>query len=172
MRLSLLSLSALFSGTAVIAGLMPSKIYGVNLGSWLVLEAWMLPQEWLNMGGESCSTCSSCIASEFPFAQAFPDTVDEIFAEHWNTWFNQTDVDTIQELGLNTVRIPMGYWIVEQLVNRTVEFYPRGGMVALIQGLGQLQEAGISVILDHHALPGVQDSEQMFTGQYVLYPRS
>ena len=22
---------------------MPSKIYGVNLGSWLVLEAWMLP---------------------------------------------------------------------------------------------------------------------------------
>ena len=59
---------------------LPSKIYGVNLGSWLVLEPWMLPAggygpvralcllmtcaEWLAMGGEQCGDCSQCIASE------------------------------------------------------------------------------------------------------------
>ncbi|EFI27327.1 hypothetical protein CC1G_14800 [Coprinopsis cinerea okayama7 len=62
---------------------LPSKIYGVNLGSWLVLEPWMLPQEWSNMGGQQCSDCSKCIASEFAFAQAYPTTVDAIFAKHW-----------------------------------------------------------------------------------------
>lgn len=32
----------LSSLSMVLAG-MPDKIYGTNLGSWLVLEAWMLP---------------------------------------------------------------------------------------------------------------------------------
>jgi hypothetical protein len=79
---------------------LPSKIYGVNLGSWLLLESWMLPQEWLNMGGQQCDDCSTCIATELyihlclrswrysfifnsAFAKAFPKTVDKIFAGHW-----------------------------------------------------------------------------------------
>ena len=62
----------------------PDKIYGVNLGSWLVLEPWMLPRgmlfmlddllyvyrlcyvEWAEMGGEPCiwDKCDTCIGSE------------------------------------------------------------------------------------------------------------
>ncbi|KAG2362916.1 glycoside hydrolase family 5 protein [Suillus spraguei] len=136
----------------------PTQIYGVNLGSWLVLEPWMLPQEWLDMGGESCSNnCSSCIATESSFAKAHPDTVDAKFAQHWDTWFTQDDVNTLKGAGINTVRIPLGYWIVEALVDRSHESYPRGG-------LGWLKDAGIQAILDHHALPGVQTPGQMFTG--------
>jgi hypothetical protein len=30
-----------------------------------------------------------------------------------------------------------------------------------------LKEAGIAVILDHHALPGVATSEQMFAGRWI-----
>ncbi|KAK7026515.1 hypothetical protein VNI00_015595 [Paramarasmius palmivorus] len=141
------------------------KIYGVNLGSWLLVEPWMLPREWQAMGGEDCNPCSSCIRSEFTLAQAYPDTVDDMMAHHWDTWFNQTDVDQLVDLGLNTVRIPLGYWIIEGLVNRTSEFYPRGGLKALRRGLYQLKKAGIQVILDHHALPGVAAIEQMFAGK-------
>ena len=32
------------------------------------------------------------------------------------------------------------------------------------RGLSQLKAAGIQAILDHHALPGVQTANQMFTG--------
>ncbi|KAJ7497937.1 glycoside hydrolase family 5 protein [Mycena galericulata] len=149
---------------AVLAGL-PSKIYGVNLGSWLVLESWMLPQGWLDMGGQQCSDCSTCIATEFAFAQAYPETVDKIFEGHWSSWFNQTDVDALVAAGINTVRIPLGYWIVEPLVNRSSEHYPRGGLAQLRRGLQLLQKAGIGAILDHHALPGVQTAGQQFTGQ-------
>ncbi|KAJ7497945.1 glycoside hydrolase family 5 protein [Mycena galericulata] len=148
----------------VALGGLPSKIYGVNLGSWLVLESWMLPQEWLDMGGQQCSDCSTC-ATEFAFAQAYPKTVDKIFTGHWTSWFNQADVDGLVNAGINTVRIPLGYWIVEPLVNRTSEFYPRGGLAQLRRGLQLLQNAGIVAILDHHALPGVQTPGQMFTGR-------
>ncbi|KAL1733638.1 glycoside hydrolase superfamily [Schizophyllum commune] len=140
------------------------NVYGVNLGSWLVLEPWMLPQEWLDMGGQDCSDCSQCIRSEFAFVKAYPDTADQIFNEHWSTWFSQDDVDELVRLGINTVRIPLGYWIIEDLVERDTEFYPRGGLQQLRRGLLQLREAGIDAILDHHALPGVQSPNQMFTG--------
>lgn len=68
-------------------------------------------------------------------------------------------------------------------MNRAVEYYPRGGLKYLVRfcfhtvssfhifqrrGLGWLRDAGIRVILDHHALPGVQTPGQMFTGQYVI----
>ncbi|KAI0692451.1 glycoside hydrolase family 5 protein [Cytidiella melzeri] len=165
------SLLALLQCTAVVlAGVIPSisgpdKIYGVNLGSWLVLEAWMLPAEWAAMGGESCSDCSQCIASEFAYAQAYPDTVDAAFAKHWSTWFTQEIVGQVKSLGINTVRVPLGYWIVEALVDRNTEYYPRGGLKYLQQGLSWLKAAGIQAILDHHALPGVQTAGQQFTGR-------
>jgi hypothetical protein len=63
------------------------------------------------MGGQNCSdsTCSDCIASELydysfsskvtlsnyfssPFAQAFPDTVDQTFATHWYTTFSELGI--------------------------------------------------------------------------------
>ncbi|KAF7370991.1 Glycoside hydrolase family 5 protein [Mycena sanguinolenta] len=165
-------LSSVFPAVLAVSGLpgLPDKIYGVNLGSWLVLESWMLPQEWLDMGGEQCDDCSTCIATEFAFAKAFPDTVDKIFARHWTSWFNQPDVDALKANGINTVRIPLGYWIVEALVDRATEFYPRGGLAQLRRGLQQLNAAGIVAILDHHALPGVAAVNQMFAGNCTSTP--
>ncbi|PFH54352.1 glycoside hydrolase family 5 protein [Amanita thiersii Skay4041] len=143
----------------------PSKIYGVNLGSWLLIEPWMLPAEWASMGGESCPDCSNCIASEFSFAKEFPDKVDRVFNTHWDSWFNQDDVDRFVAAGLNTVRIPLGYWIVEPIVDRNNEFFARGGFRQLIRGLRQLKNAGIVAILAHHGLPGVQTPGQQFAGR-------
>lgn len=163
--LTVLVASMLALASPVFAGNQPDKIYGVNLGSWLVLEPWMLPAEWEAMGGEICSNCADCISSEFAFAQAYPDTVNGIFDKHWSTWFTLEDANKLKDLGMNTVRIPLGYWLVEPLVNRTNEFYPRGGMRRLKEGLQWLKDAGISVILDHHALPGVAAAGQEFSGR-------
>jgi hypothetical protein len=67
-----------------------------------------------------------------------------------NTWFSQSDVDELVSVGMNTVRIPvsrpnfafpepscqlilqLGYWIVEALVDRKTEFFPRGGLKQLV----------------------------------------
>ncbi|KAI6041889.1 glycoside hydrolase family 5 protein [Pisolithus marmoratus] len=149
----------------VLAQLPVEKIYGVNLGSWLLLESWMLPQEWTDMGGQICSECSQCIQSEFAFAMAYLDTVDQTFAKHWDSWFTQSDLQDLKNSGINTLRIPLGYWIVEALVERPAENYPRGGLEYLRRGLGWIRDAGMHVILDHHALPGVQTPGQEFAGR-------
>ncbi|KEP51497.1 glycoside hydrolase family 5 protein, partial [Rhizoctonia solani 123E] len=126
--------------SATINGLPVSKVYGVNLGGWLLAEPGLVQK----LGQEKA---------------------DKVFAEHWTTWFTEKDVDAIAEAGLNSVRIPLGYWIVESLVDRSTEFYPRGGMKYLKKGLGWLKRKGIHVMLDHHALPGVSARNQMFAGR-------
>ncbi|KAJ8583531.1 glycoside hydrolase family 5 protein [Rhizopogon salebrosus TDB-379] len=114
-----------------------NKIYGVNLGSWLVLESWMLPQAWSDMGGQFYNPI--CTVMCRAYAKAYPDTVDATFANHWDTWFTQDDIDSLKAAGINTIRVPR-------------------------RGLNWLQDAGMQVILTHHALPGVQTPNQMFTG--------
>ncbi|KAI6118424.1 glycoside hydrolase family 5 protein [Pisolithus sp. B1] len=169
----------------VFAQLPVEKIYGVNLGSWLLLEPWMLPQGdlrlestiltisdpsvfqggliWEDKFAQTARNASSpsCTA----FAMAYPDTVDQTFAKHWDSWFTQSDLQDLKNAGINTLRIPLGYWIVEALVERPAENYPRGGLDYLRRGLGWVRDSGMHVILDHHALPGVQTPGQEFTGQ-------
>ncbi|KAH7908322.1 glycoside hydrolase family 5 protein [Hygrophoropsis aurantiaca] len=165
MEFSLIIICLLSSFFVGIWGAMPAgKVYGVNLGSWLVLESWMMPEEWTAMGGQICDDCETCISSEYAFARAYPKTVDAQFEKHWDTWFTEGHVNELKAAGINTVRIPLGYWIIEALVDRPTESYPRGGLKYLRRGLQWLQAAGIQVILDHHAAPGVQSYKQLFTG--------
>ncbi|QRW22470.1 Cellulase (glycosyl hydrolase family 5 protein) [Rhizoctonia solani] len=135
----------------------------------LLSEPWMFPKEWVQkMGGESCDDCSKCAASEFDLVKKLGQTrADKVFAEHWSTWFTQKDVDDIAAAGLNTVRIPIGYWIIEDLVDRKTEFYASstGGLEFLKNGLRMLKEKGIHVMLDFHAMPGVSSANQMFAGR-------
>jgi aryl-phospho-beta-D-glucosidase BglC (GH1 family) len=49
-----------------------------------------------------------------------------------SSWFTQADVDQLVAAGINTVRIPLGFWIVEPLVDRSIEFYPKGGLGQLV----------------------------------------
>ncbi|CDO68818.1 Glycoside Hydrolase Family 5 protein [Trametes cinnabarina] len=118
------ALAASFLPSAIAA--IPDKIYGVNLGGWLVLEPWMLPAEWTAMGGQTGCCGDGCIGDEFSLVKAYPKTADQLFNKHWSTWFTQDHVNQLRAAGINTVRIP--------------------------------------VILDHHALPGVQTPGQSFTG--------
>lgn len=75
----------------------------------------------------------------------------------------QSDVDEIVCLGLNTVRIPVGWWIIEELKDSN-DYFPTGQMAHLKRGLKMLKDAGIHVMLDLHANPGVQSVQQQFTG--------
>ncbi|KAI0322826.1 glycoside hydrolase family 5 protein [Amylostereum chailletii] len=170
MKLEVACLFALAVLPSFIVG-SPEKIYGVNLGGWLVAESWMFPEEWVALGGEFCDDCTTCISTEFDMAKAYPDSVDQRFAKHWSTWFTQDHVNQLKNVGINTVRLPLGYWIIEDLVDRSTEYFPRGGLKYLINGLKMLRDADIQVILDHHALPGAQATLQMFAGRCTRAPQ-
>ncbi|KZP09600.1 glycoside hydrolase family 5 protein [Athelia psychrophila] len=143
------------------------KIYGVNFGNWLILEPWMSPTEWEAMQGQFAANgdCSTVRQSEWSLSTFLgQDATNAAFKKHWESWMTQADVDGIVAAKLNTVRLPLPFWIIEDIVDRTHEPYAQGGLDELIRGLNMFNKAGLNVILDHHALPGVAASGQMFAG--------
>ncbi|EGG11481.1 family 5 glycoside hydrolase [Melampsora larici-populina 98AG31] len=129
-------------------------------------ESWMYPNRWQQMGGEKCDQdSSSCAASEWSLVKKLGQArANEVFLNHWSTWFTQEHVDRIKALSLDHVKIPMGFWIIEELVQHPAERYPQGGWLELKRGLRQLKSAGLNVQLSMYAMPGVSTANQNFAG--------
>jgi aryl-phospho-beta-D-glucosidase BglC (GH1 family) len=53
----------------------------------------------------------------FPFSSHIVVTAD------WESWLTQDDVDCIVAAGLNSIRVPLGFWIIEDIVDVTHEPY-------------------------------------------------
>ncbi|KAI5866045.1 glycoside hydrolase family 5 protein [Durotheca rogersii] len=139
------------------------KIRGVNLGSQFIIEPWMAWDEWNSMGCGNRNDEWQCVEA------LGQDAADAAFRRHWDTWTTQDDIWQIKSLGLNTVRIPVGFWIYERLV-KADEHFPRGGLAYLDRLVGWCRDAGLYVIMDLHAGPGGQTTRQQFTGHSVDYP--
>ncbi|EMR66973.1 hypothetical protein MGN70_006916 [Eutypa lata] len=139
------------------------KIRGVNLGSQFIIEPWMANDAWTEMGCGGLNDEWQCVES------LGQDAADAAFATHWDSWTTQDDIAKIKGFGLNTVRIPVGFWMYEDLVNEG-EFYPKGGVQYLDRLVGWAADADIKVIMDLHGGPGSQFPNQQYTGHGVDYP--
>jgi aryl-phospho-beta-D-glucosidase BglC (GH1 family) len=104
--------------------------------------------------------------SEFDCVSALgQDAANAAFQKHWASWITQDDITQIASLGINTIRIPVGYWMKEDLVYSDSEHFPQGGYDALVQVAGWASDAGLYIIIDHHGAPGAQVAQNAFTGQ-------
>jgi len=81
-----------------------NKIRGVNLGSLFVFEPWLAMPAWEKMG---CGTTAAELDCVSKLGQS---RANASFADHWNTWINQSDIKTMLSYGLNTIRIPGNYF--------------------------------------------------------------
>lgn len=120
MKLSSFVCGSLLAGMANAWLPAADKIRGVNLGGLFIVEPWMMTDEWNAMG---CGDKKSEFDCVLKLGQAGADAA---FQAHWNRWITQADITQIKSLGLNTIRIPVGYWMLESLVDGS-EHFPRGG---------------------------------------------
>ena len=135
------------------------KIRGVNLGSLFVFEPWMASTEWNSMG------CSSAQPSEFDCVSFLGQAeANSAFQKHWASWVTESDLDSMKSYGLNSIRVPVGYWLKEDLVSDG-EHFPQGGIEYLDRLVGWASERNIYVIIDLHGAPGAQSPNQPSTGQ-------
>jgi aryl-phospho-beta-D-glucosidase BglC (GH1 family) len=140
------------------AWLPPKPIRGVNLGSLFVVEPWMLPRTWHSMG------CGSTV-SEWDCVEHLGQVkANKAFQKHWGTFITAVDFDEMKAYGLNTVRIPVGHWLVEETVGPG-EQWPQGGMVFLDRVVEHAAVRDMHVIIDLHAAPGAQVSNNSFAGR-------
>ena len=117
----------------------------------------MANDEWNSMGCGGTNDEWKCVEA------IGQEAADAAWATHWDTWITKEDIDQIASYGLNTIRVPVGFWIKEDLVYDD-EFYPRGGLEYLDRLVGWAREAGLYVIMDLYGGPGSQYPNQQFTG--------
>lgn len=155
--------SALACLPALVNAWLPAdgKMRGVNLGSWLITEPWMMSEEWNQMGCGGQNSEFDCTA------KLGQGAANAAFKTHWESWITKEDITKIASLGLNTIRIPLGYWIFEDIVYQDSEHFPQGGFTYLERVCGWAKDSGLYIILDLHGAPGAQQARQPFTGQYA-----
>lgn len=126
------------------------KIRGVNLGGWLLLEPWITPSLFQQFTGQSDpavderSFCEKLGAAE---AQAQ-------LTAHWSSFITAQDFADLASIGINHVRIPIGYWAFISLPSDP--FVPGAGDY-LTRAIGWAQQYGIKVWVDLHGAPGSQN---------------
>ena len=141
-------------------------IRGVNLGSQFIVEPWMANDEWNSMGCGGQASEFDCVSK---LGQAQANTV---WANHWSTWTTQDDIAEMKSYGLNAIRIPVGYWIREDLVYKDSEHFPQGGLHYLEQICGWASDAGFFIIIDLHGAPGAQVAGNADTGQVWVFRKA
>ncbi|KAK6903939.1 hypothetical protein I203_107450 [Kwoniella mangroviensis CBS 8507] len=121
-------------------------IRGVNLGGWLLTEEWITPSIYTNGAEDEYHLCADlgkkkCLSR---------------LEDHWKSFFTRDDFEEIKAAGLNSVRIPIGYWAVDV---RDDEPYVSGQNPYLIQAVNWASELGLTVLLDLHGAPGSQNGQ-------------
>ena len=120
---------------------MTKALRGVNLGGWLILEKWMTP-----------SVFSGTVAvDEYTFIQT--DGAVEKIKKHHDTFIQESDFAWLSENGIDAVRIPVGYWILDGA----------GPFVGCIDRLdwafSMAEKYGLKVLIDLHGAFGSQNGQ-------------
>ncbi|KAH8646091.1 glycoside hydrolase family 5 protein [Xylariales sp. PMI_506] len=141
-----------------------TKIRGVNFGGWLISEPWMMLTEWATMGCGSSVSEFDCMLDHYMGDNRAAGNA--AFQTHWANWINPDTVQSVYDVGLNTIRIPIGYWSYTAIVDTSSEPFADGDLMlpyldAVVQKAADL---GIYVIIDLHGAPGGQQQDA-FTGQ-------
>lgn len=119
----------------------PDFVRGVNIGGWLVLEKWMTPEVFEGTDAEDQWSFDSQVGA---FAKIH---------QHWETYFTEADVQTIASWGINSLRLPIGFWAYDNAGTP----YIKGADAYLEQAIGWAREAGLKVLIDLHGVPGGQN---------------
>lgn len=130
-----------------------AKVYGANLGNWLVLERW-LNEDWMVAQGGANAW------DEWTFSQNLGSRAASVLQDHQNSWVTEAQMDTLQNAGINMIRIPIPFWAFIPTVAGE-PFVTNGDYVAQLNKIMSWCYArGMYVALDLHAMPGSQNGDQ------------
>ena len=118
-----------------------SKLRGVNLGAWLVVEKWMVPDVYRGTD----------VPDEYSLCLALGDKAGKRLEQHRETFIEAGDFRWIKARGLNAVRLPVGYWALE-----APKPYVESSQYIKF-ALDQCQQNGLKLLLDLHGAPGSQN---------------
>ncbi len=126
-------------------GTRPVCLRGVNFGGWLMMEGYILhaPNRAVQLFKKD-------------FAKRLGPQALTAFERAFEEYFIQAeDVRRVRAMGLNCIRLPFHYGVVEEAPGKI----NRKGIARIDGALRWAREAGVRVILDMHAAPGAQNAD-------------
>ena len=119
-----------------------TKIRGVNLGNWLVLEKWMNPALFAGTEAEDETWLTRLLP---------PGILKNRLIAHRESYITEKDFEKIAGLGLNLVRIPVPYFIFG-------DYPPYGECISLLdRAFTWAEKYGLRILIDLHTTPGCQN---------------
>ena len=114
------------------------KVKGVNFGNWLVLEKWMSPALFEGTTAED---------EYYLPTQLSPEVYEARIKIHRSEYITERDFAAVKRIGLNTVRIPVPYFI----------FGDRKPFIGCIRELDKAfawaEKYGLKILIDLHTAP-------------------
>jgi glucan 1,3-beta-glucosidase len=121
--------------------------FSLHVG-WLVLESWITPTLYSANGVKAG-------LGEWGFCETLgKEAALSALTTHWDTWVTFAHLQTLQQAGVNWIRVPVGYWIVDIQAD---EPFVSGGLFYLQRLLGWAEQLQLRVLVDLHGAPGSQN---------------
>ncbi|PLW31189.1 hypothetical protein PCANC_23171 [Puccinia coronata f. sp. avenae] len=131
------------------------RILGVNLGGWLVLEPFITPYLFEPFNNHDPNGQPPTVVDEWTLSVALGDKLAFTLEEHYRTFITEEDFMQIAAAGLNWVRIPVGWWMIETWDGEP--FLEGVSFKYFLKALQWARKYGLRVNLDLHSVPGSQN---------------
>lgn len=131
---------------------------GVNAGGWLIQESWMCPVSGADRAWANLDSINALKGRGFTQEQ-----IQTLFDSYQDNWFTAIDLDNLEAMGINCVRVPFWYrnfmsdekgtWITGD------DMDTNPGIKRLDWVIDECGKRGMYVILDCHGAPGGQSMD-------------
>jgi len=140
---------------------------GVNLGGWFIMEKWMCP---LTSDSEP-DTYTVMQTLDNRFGVSTEESLISYYQQHWIT---TTDLDNIQSLGFNVIRVPVWYGQFYYLNNISNSGWRPDAFTELDWVVSNAAQRGIYTIIDMHGVVGGQSTsdDTGYAGQNQYWSNS
>ncbi|ORY12893.1 glycoside hydrolase superfamily, partial [Clohesyomyces aquaticus] len=125
-----------------------TKVRGVNIGGWLVLEPFITPSIF------SKNSVTDEVHDEWTLCQKLGKTgCFNTLKPHWDSFVTLADFQKIKNAGFNIVRIPIGYWAYLDAGGP----YTTGAAPYMDKAIAWARQTGLKVVIDLHGVPRSQN---------------
>lgn len=110
--------------------------------------------------------------SEYDVASGWGGQAKSVLEKHWDSFITEADFAWLASVGINTVRLPLGYWhigpeeekgtwMAETLYESVVGVYV-GAWPRVLRAINWAARYNIGVLIDLHGAPGSQNGWSCF----------
>jgi aryl-phospho-beta-D-glucosidase BglC (GH1 family) len=87
-----------------------------------------------------------------------------VLERHWDTFVDQSDFEYLASIGINTVRLPIGYWSLgpyycqDTIFSAVADVY-QNSWSRIVRAINMAGQMGIGVLVDLHGAVGSQNGQ-------------